>query len=97
MVLSLYLSVTVVLVRHRPRLFVKMFPLPPLSLRPLPPTPVSFFFACASTTKRYGGTYDGKRQLAILFTFLDGKDTQPVAAISKLIASADNATVREIK
>lgn len=51
---------------------------------------------------RYGRSYDGKRQLAILFTFLDGTDTsssqsvQPVDAISRLIAAADNASVSEI-
>lgn len=44
---------------------------------------------------RYGSTYDGKRQLAILFTFLEGS-AQPVAAISKLVAAADNATVMSV-
>ena len=45
---------------------------------------------------RYGTSYDGKRQLAILFTFIEGK-AQPVSAITKLIAAADNATLGEIR
>jgi hypothetical protein len=44
---------------------------------------------------RYGQTLDGRRQLAILFAFLPGQ-SQPVTAISRLIASADNASIAEV-
>lgn len=44
---------------------------------------------------RYSNTIEEKRQLAILFTFIDGIH-QPVPAISKLIAAVDNASIADV-
>jgi hypothetical protein len=43
---------------------------------------------------RYGITYEARRQIAILFSFLD--KYQPVGLISKLLAETDNAYISDI-